>query len=83
MTLHELDTVVLDRDLPARAAARDVGAVVPCTRPGAEVEFVRIRPDLRRSAGALGRARRATTIFGGAPSRPRTAGCLTASSCRR
>ena len=43
MTLHELDTVVLERDLPTHGLRRgDVGAVVHVHSPTAvEVEFVR------------------------------------------
>ena len=43
MTLRELDTVVLERDLPTHALRRgDVGAVVAVHSPTAvEVEFVR------------------------------------------
>ena len=43
MTLRELDTVVLERDLPTHALRRgDVGAVVAVQSPTAvEVEFVR------------------------------------------
>ena len=43
MTLRELDTVVLERDLPTHALQRgDVGAVVAVHSPTAvEVEFVR------------------------------------------
>jgi hypothetical protein len=42
MTFKELDTVVLDRDLPKHALRRgDLGAVVHVYRPdGLEVEFV-------------------------------------------
>lgn len=43
MTLRELDTVVLERDLPTHGLRRgDVGAVVHVHSPAAvEVEFVR------------------------------------------
>ena len=43
MTLHELDTVVLERDLPSHGLRRgDVGAVVHVHSAGAvDVEFVR------------------------------------------
>ena len=43
MSLHELDTVVLERDLPTHGLRRgDVGAVVHVHSPAAvDVEFVR------------------------------------------
>jgi hypothetical protein len=43
MRFHELETVVLERDIPERGLRKgDLGAVVQCYEPdGLDVEFVR------------------------------------------
>lgn len=44
MRFHELDVVVLDRDLPEMGLRQgDLGTVVECLEPdGLEIEFVRV-----------------------------------------